>query len=952
MKRTRNHFNVPNHYPAPKRKYDPIENAFLKRTTKSFTELAEHLKGSLSMRQCQLLLLKLNLEIQNKNCPYPLKFKNSLFRLASIAFTNIEQIINRRSEEFYTFIDEQEDLDTRKNRPGQSLAFILYNLGQLADAKESPLTKTPLFPGLPQFSASNLQYLLEIFARLPQQTAKAIGNSFHGIGVLAKAGKLQRGVAAATLQELLTKLLSRSDIDPHAISNSLNGLGMLAQAGTLQGQIATATLQLLLNKLLSLPESTPLNNSASLYGLGLLAKSHSLRGILSDSLLHLLIRLNAGNPESNHARQALKGITALFGQKETLLSRSLAEQIKSLIHIATSSSYLHPTQAADLINCIVLLKEYHAEFQQLFITLVEALGVTLLYFNSTLQTQLLENVRHLASVPPWQQTLQQQLGLEQPVDVEHSSRRVAVYSETQHHEVPETHVAQGPPSRPREDVTQPTTTLRRSTIDPQWTVACRNNVFNAIFQKNEKQLRSLLHLFAEPTTRKPRDSSQAMPRGNAFFPRTPSLPKDRGPGQAGDLVTSFFTTTPATALRRLVTESESRFFYLLLHACSRHVRYQLAQTNALHPVILYLPQRELTSLVDSLLSLELYRDHQAILHLIDALVIRCEQNPQEQALIIEAQNSLLQRALTFHRQAKHTHVTASLEVVKTGLDSQTSNPLETPALPQRRPCPATQAPAPAPLPVASSESLNCKYEYSSEDIQAILASRLKNDYPLAHILAGALMNEHTFGNRVVDVLNDYVAQNPRSANEREILLLPIEIGAHWVGLSITRMGNDITALTYFNSKKNLDRDVPLMRTIKNELRRANLVKSDLPIAGAHAAMQQPQEDSQSCGIYLVENFYCSLKNQWWANPNNTPKTAMAMRQRHLEVLTQHRPDYVHNFLEHQALAAPILPNLTLRQQSHGVSSSQSAFFVNASGCLHESNRAVSNPCSVILPNQF
>ena len=73
---------------------------------------------------------------------------------------------------------------------------------------------------------------------------------------------------------------------------------------------------------------------------------------------------------------------------------------------------------------------------------------------------------------------------------------------------------------------------------------------------------------------------------------------------------------------------------MLLHTASRHTRFQLAQSKGLHPVLLYLPHHELQELINKFISpLELYRDHKALLSLIDALVIRFEQNPAKQQSI-------------------------------------------------------------------------------------------------------------------------------------------------------------------------------------------------------------------------------------------------------------------------------------------------------------------------------
>ena len=98
---------------------------------------------------------------------------------------------------------------------------------------------------------------------------------------------------------------------------------------------------------------------------------------------------------------------------------------------------------------------------------------------------------------------------------------------------------------------------------------------------------------------------------------------------------------------------------------------------------------------------------------------------------------------------------------------------------------------------------------------------------------------------------------------------------------------------YFNSLHN-DQDKFLIKEISVEIRS---VYSQF-ITLHHASRSLQQNDSYSCGAYLIENIYCSLTKEF-SSPDQTTDFAKKFREHHCEVLESYRPDYLKSFLEAQ-----------------------------------------------------
>ena len=126
----------------------------------------------------------------------------------------------------------------------------------------------------------------------------------------------------------------------------------------------------------------------------------------------------------------------------------------------------------------------------------------------------------------------------------------------------------------------------------------------------------------------------------------------------------FLQKTDPEPLHQLIKISEASYFKKLLQACSAHVRYQLAVENSLNPIIRFLPIEELKIMVQAFIQpqgLGIYRDHMALLHLIEALNQRATANPGKKATIFSLQKHLLERGPVFHQETNHIHVVSEIE---------------------------------------------------------------------------------------------------------------------------------------------------------------------------------------------------------------------------------------------------------------------------------------------------
>ncbi|EHL32802.1 DEAD/DEAH box helicase [Legionella drancourtii] len=202
--------------------------------------------------------------------------------------------------------------------------------------------------------------------------------------------------------------------------------------------------------------------------------------------------------------------------------------------------------------------------------------------------------------------------------------------------------------------------------------------------------------------------------------------------------------------------------------------------------------------------------------------------------------------------------------------------------------------------------INTSYQYEVEDIQAILRLRLDSCHvPGLKILAAADMTGNYVGNRVVDVLQQYMTglegQMAKNSAVEQNIIIPIAYNAHWVGIRLQLKIGLAPQITYYNSIKGYESDTELMSQILNEV---NQVFDGHAVPVMHYfAKCLEQNDGTSCGAFLIENIYSDLKQGNWRLSTANILTK-AIRERHLKLLHDYDPNFYNGFYERQATNQP------------------------------------------------
>lgn len=443
-----------------------------------------------------------------------------------------------------------------------------------------------------------------------------------------------------------------------------------------------------------------------------------------------------------------------------------------------------------------------------------------------------------------------------------------------------------------------------------WNIAYRNNVlFKAIADKDMHQLAILLGVNFPIKTQTFSGSSRTGTNRRGNPPQVESNEQQA----ANAAVNQLLQKTDPNALRILITQANAAYFELLLRACSNHTRYQLAQKNALRPILLYLPIQELERYIPNLLGLELYRDSTALVNLVHNLKARAKGHPEELERIKQLQIQLLDRAIEFHAQLYHTNVLSSLRtekalVIRMTVDTNQSSQTRIPNAESRL---STQIPQRMFTPQPERLVVNRQYPYETEDINRILQLRLRNlnlseeNTPSFSVLTAANMREGAQGNRVFDVLNQYLAGNEGQLvikNQAEHnIILPIAHNHHWVGIRIQLNYGQSPKITYYNTVKGYQYDEELKVSILLEVNRA--------IRNHNTSWTQPslrshektliQDDESSCGPLLIESIYCHLTNRSWRQTNPPDLLAEKIRRFQLKLLEEKDPQFYQRFSAQQ-----------------------------------------------------
>ncbi|RUR10433.1 Ulp1 family isopeptidase [Legionella sp. km772] len=453
---------------------------------------------------------------------------------------------------------------------------------------------------------------------------------------------------------------------------------------------------------------------------------------------------------------------------------------------------------------------------------------------------------------------------------------------------------------------------------PEWERACENALFRAIATKDLRSLERLLGL----KNYLPKSAIPPVRVGNRGFFASLSTASHSARNAramfttkqgANEMVTHFLQKTPASSLKGLISQSTHAYFERLLHACGKHCQYQFAINHDLNPVILYLPLDELKPMIKALLGLGFYQDHRACLMLVEALFLRKQGAASEVEALTQLQYLLLDKAIA-HHSPHHHQVTPKLRQQRAAIEGQNERLLseelrEEFALPTPVAAPiSTTSAQPSMMPRTTSqaeiqpssqsltrspssffaetyrsagfreESLvlangepNRQAYYSAEQVHSLLANKLgrKNN---VHLLAAwsycKAPSERTFKAHVLNFLGNHEPNNPAH------LIVPICINSHWVGVKLCILGDEVS-INYYDSVKNSAAKDRVLHLIKEAV---HAIYADYQVSLADKTYYF-QDDSASCGAYLVENIAKDV-----LGTIGKKYSTQTLRQKHIEIL--------------------------------------------------------------------
>ncbi|MFJ1267712.1 Ulp1 family isopeptidase [Legionella lytica] len=747
------------------------------------------------------------------------------------------------------------------------------------------------------------------------------------------------------------------------VSELLYISGLLAQKGHLQKVLDVHLVQTLIDTLPKLICFSDTQASDSFSGLALLAQTqyvninqikqihYNLTSLLQELSLHRIDPINA--------EKILFGLVELRTQL-----RCHPEQLQKILHSALGTKNpLHPHAVIKYIDWFAKLGHlYPAEsLNNGFGALLASINFQAKALNTADREQFKRAILSLKSNPNWTEALDNKLGIstvqKRPLTGPQDTNVVMRESNsTQPTELPAqniqpTHPVRiapvsrmpGETSEPRQPLVRPTpdpttqtrrTTSRSLTVRPlvtrtspissnpehpeSWNAAYRNNdLFKAIADRNMHQLSILLGVNAEIPTHAYTFSGSSSSRNNNSH-RWTQAPTQNKEQQAANVAVTQLLQTETNALRILISHATASYFEVLLRACSNHTRYQLAQRNALNPILRYLPMQELERYIPNLLSLEFYRDSTALTKLVRALKTRAAEHPEELEQIKQLQIQLLDRALEFHECLFHTNVLRMLRTEKVlvlRMNANTNQPLQQvhPTQPPMQRVetqrPSTQAPQRLFAP--QSLVINPRYHYETEDMNRILRLRLRHlnlseeDTPNLSILSAADMGTGSQGNRVIDVLSQYLAgaegQLVINSQAEQNIIIPIVHNHHWVGIRIQLGHGHSPQITYYNTVNHYEYDDELQVSILLEVNRAirNRTSWTNPSITMHDRTLI-QDDASSCGPLLIESIYCHLTNRSWQQTSNPELLAAKTRRLQLKLLETKDPQFYQLFYAQQS----------------------------------------------------
>lgn len=199
------------------------------------------------------------------------------------------------------------------------------------------------------------------------------------------------------------------------------------------------------------------------------------------------------------------------------------------------------------------------------------------------------------------------------------------------------------------------------------------------------------------------------------------------------------------------------------------------------------------------------------------------------------------------------------------------------------------------------ENINLNYDYSTEDINAILVACLGENPLNIHILAAASMDLSitnrgvSFKNyEISEQLQEFFQLTPAEKTIQSKMILPVCRNKHWLGFVFTLEEGKISHISYYNSLPTTEKvDATIKERVLEELRKTDrLAEGVFPI---RAENQPYQKDRTSCGVILVENFIADVTGTPWNWEKLHSKTLLELRRMHLSKVKEKKQEHYATF---------------------------------------------------------
>lgn len=812
----------------------------------------------------------------------------------------------------------------------------------------NPIKTSMLFYGLSQIAKSKLLQgtidaaLVNMLLRKcsPQDEYKERTLILYSLGLMAKNKCLYGAIDALAINPLLTLMNQSNDRDQRHIANSMYGLACLKEANQLINEVSREQLSLLwtcienpskaassmqtifsiscfwpeircdtqiLKKMFQsiLEGKAFIHPSRAITLIKFIATFHDLydelNPIFESLLFHIIVPFKVFS--QNNQKQLLETINAL--SKVPVWQQALINQLQldySLdVQESTSQTLLASSQTSSQANENLLPQ--HSDQIYYGMPNINSINSPI---NALVRSSSVDQARQA-----YTQTIIVEKVPQRPTQ--------AVVARIQ---TPNKSAVKSNNKRKEAQQSSQSSNYRRAPLNTQnkYPIANGNQIFNLIADGNFAELERALGLKhrlkavspIKTTTPKSPSLKIQPPKSQLSsllikqISLTKNLAKDSN-NTLDEMVVQFFKDVEPQALRDLIKEAEAKFFTTLLRACSFHTRYQLAIADSLSPLILYLELGELKALFNELHAesgLGLYRDHQALLRLTEAINLRMIMHPKEAPTLVHLRSAFCERGIAHHQMHRHVinrllalqkpQAAVVLDDYEEELETDNSyfNLLQHNSIPLL----AIEMDVEDLLPTSlQNETMNSpeidnfpeclldiNYKYRDDVIQNILAKRIAALNCGAKLLGAANMNEGASNNRVADVIRQFKDhEGVFYFSDHQNVIVPIRYEDHWVGVRLILEEGEVKKVIFYNSlKDNPIYQENLMSTIERELKEADLIPQDLSLTYHKACMQQL--DGTSCGAYLIENIYCDLKDVPWLIPPH--RYAATFRKRHHDLL--------------------------------------------------------------------